>query len=259
MKQQPLFLFLCLILFSCGESEEKENNEDSFFDIFFDDTEEEKENEVPFKNEKEEEKNTIPIVEEKKKTDTIIEKEVVKEKGDELKKDPDNKEVDENSEKEELVIIDYKQFNIRFKAKETFDIHEVEFPDKLKEKGLLKRYKSRQSYFDVYDMQKAIDWSGAGNFAEFGQGFYERSKGVRDGKYCIFAKRRAYSFTTKLSFTEKLNYSNIKKLKSDEDVKGEELVDAAVVFFGKGKYGYRYIFATNDSITKLSSETMEVY
>lgn len=267
MKKLFLFLILSIFCFSCSEKEDKETeSDDTFFDFdFFDDDEDEEEVE---ENIKLEPVNEVPKLE----TPTIEVDEMHEEVEEELITDTEEEEtfveeeVFEEIEKEKeianedkLVIIDYQEFRVRFKAQETFDVDEIDIEDKLKHKGLIKRYKTQQSYFDVYDIDKAIDWSGAGDFAEFGQGFYERSKEVHSGKYANFAKRKAFMFHTKISFEQDLNYSNIKKLKSDHDVESAHKVDAVVVFFGKGDYGYRYIYEKGNHHAELTSQTMELY
>lgn len=246
MEKKYLFLILCFLWISCSENSKKEaeNKKENFLEEKL--PKDKKPIDFPQKVESIENAEEV----EKAEVNEIENEEVVEEVEEEIIED----EVDD-----ELVLVDYQEFKIRFKAEESFDIHEISIEKKLSEKGLLKRYKSNYSYFDVYDIGKSIDWSGAGNFAEFGQGFYERSKGVYGGKFMQFANRKAFVFYTKLSFSEELNYSNIKKLKSDHEVSPNDKVEAVIIFFGKGNYGYRYIYEKNNEQTKLTSETMEVY
>ncbi|MBD0402577.1 hypothetical protein [Flammeovirga sp. EKP202] len=263
MKKLYLFLILSVVCFSCSQREDTENeSEDTFFDFdFFDDTEEEDEEvieeEVIPKPSSEKPKLETPTIEVDQEEEQVIEnkEELVLEEVEEIVEEIEEEVVREDK----LIIVDYQEFRVRFKTTETFDVNEIDFEEKLKNKGLLKRYKTQQSYFDIYDIDKAINWSGAGDFAEFGQGFYERSKEVYSGKYVNFAKRKAFMFHTKISFAQDLNYSNIKKLKSDHEVHNDHKVDAVVVFFGKGNYGYRYIYQIGNQHAELTSQTMEAY
>ncbi|NME69596.1 hypothetical protein [Flammeovirga aprica] len=266
MKKLYLFLILSLLCFSCSEKEDTETEtDDTFFDFDFDffddDDEEEVEEEVIDEPMNESPRLETPKIEVKGLEEKSVELEITDEKLELVEEVEETviEEIPEEVEENKLIVIDYQEFRVRFKAIETFDVDEIDFEEKLKHKGLLKRYKTHQSYFDVYDIDKAIDWSGAGDFAEFGQGFYERSKEVYSGKYVNFAKRKAFMFHTKISFEEDLNYSNIKKLKSDHDVEKEEKVEAVVVFFGKGDYGYRYIYKKGNQHAELTSKTMETY
>ncbi|KXX68372.1 hypothetical protein AVL50_21635 [Flammeovirga sp. SJP92] len=254
-----------MLCFSCSQKEDNETEtEDNFFDFdFFDDEEEQEviEEKVVRKPLDETPKLKTTAIEIDQLEEVPIEEEVVieeenMEEADELEEVVAEEEMEEE---DKLILIDYQEFRVRFKAKETFDVNEIDFEEKLKDKGLLRRYKTQQSYFDIYDIDKAINWSGAGDFAEFGQGFYERSKEVYSGKYVNFAKRKAFMFHTKISFEEDLNYSNIKKLKSDHEVENDHKVEAIVVFFGKGNYGYRYIYEIGNEHAELTSQTIETY
>ncbi|AZQ63638.1 hypothetical protein EI427_15815 [Flammeovirga pectinis] len=273
MKRLITSIFLLLFLIACGtpsENEQKtENTEtESIFD-FFDDEEEIIVKEVPEIDRK------VPEIE-------VLPKQEVEVKKEEVIVEP-KEEIEVETEKDEVIItvpeviviksgevrdlnfdhglqeVDFQEFSLRVVLSKELRIRKIEISDKERARGLLHRYKTEHSYFDVYDITKAINWSGAGNFAEFGQGFYENSKGVSNGKFGVFAKRRAYSFKAKVAFDQDLNYSNIKKLKSESVTAKNKLEAVRVIFFGKGSLGYRFIYNENEPATVAASKSMYIY
>ncbi|OHX67088.1 hypothetical protein NH26_12415 [Flammeovirga pacifica] len=153
----------------------------------------------------------------------------------------------------------FDHIGISFKSDRKVNFKEIKIEKKHIEKGLLHRFKTTYSYFDVYDMDKSIQWSGAGDFSEFGQGFYERSKMVRNGKFAVFAGRRCFMFDAKASVKNDYNYSSIKRLKSDFTIDEDDLVDVKVVFFGRKNLGYRMIYAANDPHIEALERSAMVY
>ncbi|MBB6461452.1 hypothetical protein [Flammeovirga kamogawensis] len=275
MKRLITSIFLLLFLIACGTSSENEQDSEnveaeSIFD-FFEDEEEIIVKEVPKIDNKVPMLETLPTQE----VEVIIEKE-------EIIIEPE-KEIDIETTKteaaapvaeviviqpgevrnlifdQELQEVDFQEFSLRIVLSKDLKIRKINISDKEKSRGLLHRYKTEHSYFDVYDMTKAINWSGAGNFAEFGQGFYENSKGVSNGKFGVFAKRRAYSFNAKVAFDQDLNYSNIKKLKSESVSSKNKLEPVKVIFFGKGNLGYRLMYNENVPATVAAINSMYIY
>ncbi|ANQ50315.2 hypothetical protein MY04_2947 [Flammeovirga sp. MY04] len=258
MKLKFLFcvVSLFLMLGSCNKSENQNEVEkdDSIFDGFegwFDDTEEtvKKEELLPQKVEARPEPTLQKATTKVEHKELSEEESLTEEEVEAEEASVDATEVDLTEEEKKvsnLKTYSFDNIGVMFSSERDVTFNEVEIDKKLVEKGLLYRYKTTYSYFDVYDMDKSIEWSGAGDFAEFGQGFYERSKLVSNGKYTVFAGRRAYTFDAKASLTDDYNYSNIKKLKSDIDIDEDDLVDVKIVFFGRKNLGYRIIYSATD-------------
>ncbi|WP_281615473.1 hypothetical protein [Flammeovirga sp. SubArs3] len=265
-----LFILFSVLLFTSCEkesnSQEEEQDGTTIFDFFpdmgigEDETVEDKTKlETP-----EIEVDTL-VIEEKniqEKTEIVVEKEVLLHEEIE-EEDLDTEELPEINEDlvDEEILLDYefKELGFKFKAIEEVSFKQATVSDKHFDKGLIARFTTTYSYFDVYDMDRSINWSGAGDFAEFGQGFYERSKNVWGGKYGIFAKRRAYTFHAKAMIGEDMNYSNIKKFKSDRELNEEDLVNVKVVFFGRGNFGYRLIYNPEDPYIAKIEKTVEFF